>query len=99
MIPKQPRMLFPTILAAAKGEACTMCGLNNGTVVFAHLNESWAGKGMSKKADDFAGMFLCQSCHWRYDNHLPTTPDQWEITRAMYRTWKRLIEKGIVKVC
>lgn len=72
--------------------------LNDGTVVFAHLNESWAGKGIGIKADDLAGAFLCAGCHAEYDRpfNLLGRIEDWEITRAMYRTWRRLWERGII---
>ena len=85
------------ITQAANGEACTVCGRNDGTTVFCHLNESWAGKGMGQKADDFAGFFGCESCHWRYDNGSKVI-EGWEIMRAMYRTWRRLLDRGILRV-
>lgn len=81
---------------AANGEACTVCGNNDGTTVFCHLNESWAGKGMGQKADDIAGFFGCQKCHTKYD--VWQTILDIEIMRAMYRTWRRLIEKGIIVI-
>ena len=86
------------ITQAANGEACTICGLQNDTVVFAHINEPWAGKGMGIKADDMAGMFLCEKHHDIYDGRIiSSSPIQdWEITRAMYRTWRRLWERGII---
>jgi len=88
------------ITQAAKGEPCTVCGKNDGTTVFCHLNESWAGKGMGRKASDIAGFFGCHYCHSGYDGN----PDgnyavtYLEIMRAMYRTWVRLIEKNIITI-
>src|SRR4030065_1434200 len=92
------------ITQAANGEACTVCGKNDGTTVFCHLNESWAGKGMGQKADDIAGFFGCGVCHTAYDHngkslqkyggHTISGPDDKELMRAMYRTWVRLIELG-----
>jgi hypothetical protein len=80
---------------AAKGEACTVCGRNDGTTVFCHLNEGWAGKGMGQKADDIAGFFGCHECHRKYDSMGGTGITE---LRAMYRTWRRLIELGIIEV-
>ena len=95
------------ITQAANGEACTVCGRNDGTTVFCHLNESWAGKGMGQKADDFAGFFGCELCHTAYDNkgkpirrgvEYRLNVEDWEIMRAMYRTWRRLLDRGILLV-
>ena len=95
MIPKHNHIRSKAIRDAARGEDCTICGIQDGTVVFAHLDESWAGKGMRIKADDIAGMFLCVNCHSEY-GHARSTIDQWQITRAMYRTWRRLWDRGII---
>ena len=88
------------ILDAANGEQCTICGKLDGTTVFCHLNEAWAGKGIGQKADDIAGFFGCYEGHVRYD----TPPskmrvkifEDWEIMRAMYRTIRRCIEKDVI---
>ena len=87
------------ITQAAKGEPCTVCGKNDGTTVFCHLNESWAGKGMGRKASDIAGFMGCRECHDIYDNRIvgPRHSDK-AIMRAMYRTWVRLIEKNIITI-
>ena len=88
------------ILKSAEGESCTICGKNDGTTVFCHLNESWAGKGMGQKADDIAGFFGCNECHDLYDQRSSNlyNHSQYEIMRAMYRTWVSLIAKGIITI-
>ena len=91
------------IRKAANGEDCTVCGRNDGTTVFCHLNEGWAGKGMGQKADDIAGFFGCHSCHVRYDGGNPyggefTDAYMMEIMRAIYRTWRRLIELKVITI-
>lgn len=93
------------IRKAANGEPCTVCGRNDGTTVFCHLNESWAGKGGNLKADDIAGFFGCQKCHDMYDGrNIPNNArlaigiEDWAIMRAMYRTWRRLWELGIITI-
>jgi hypothetical protein len=80
---------------AADGESCTICDSKDGTVVFVHLDEAWAGKGFGQKGDDVAGFDGCMKCHNAYANHHVTIED-WEITRAVYRTLLRRILKGIV---
>ena len=91
----------PKLLAAAKDQPCMVngpfCNHDPSTTVFAHLNESWAGKGYSQKADDFAGFMSCSTCHVWYDSNKIPVPDQWIITRAMYRTWRNLLDREIIK--
>ena len=94
MIEKFNHVRSKAIRNAAKGEACTVCCERDETVVFAHLNESWAGKGMGIKADDLAGVFLCAKCHDEYDNGDGISYKA--IARAMYRTWRRLWDRGII---
>lgn len=87
------------IRKAANGEACTICWAKDGTVVFCHLNESWAGKGIGQKADDIAGFFGCGFCHDRYDGRLINIPFSNDVViRAMYLTWRRLWELGIITI-
>lgn len=85
------------ITQAANGERCTICGCESDTVVFCHLNESWAGKGMKLKADDIAGFFGCQSCHDVYDGRAGYgIISDYAVLRAMYETWRRLWDRGII---
>jgi hypothetical protein len=86
------------ITQAAKDEACTLCGRNDGTTVFSHLNESWAGKGMGQKADDCAGFFSCFACHFLYESGMGDQESENEILRAYYRTIRRLLDRVILKV-
>ena len=94
---KRKAIRSKAIKDAANGEACTICSTQDGTVVFCHLNDSWAGKGMGQKADDIAGFFGCSECHKLYDEGSYGI-DRWEVMRAMYRTWRRLIEKVIITI-
>ena len=104
MLTKRSPFRSKAITQAANGEACTVCGRNDGTTVFCHLNESWAGKGMGQKADDFAGFFGCSFCHDCYDRRIPESAgfamahSEGNIMRAMYRTWRRLLDRGILRV-
>ena len=87
------------ITKSANGEDCTLnsefCNYDNETTVFCHLNEEFAGKGTSQKADDCAGFYGCGSCHYAFDNNL--IKDWWMVLRAYYRTIRVLIDKGILK--
>ena len=85
------------ITRAAEGEVCTICGLPSETVVFVHLDEGWAGKGMRQKADDIAGFFGCKQCHDVYAHlSLPDSISDYAVLRAMYKTWRRLWDRGII---
>ena len=94
MIQKHNHIRSKAIRNAAKGEACTVCEIQNETIVFCHLNESYAGKGLQIKADDIAGFFGCRDCHADYDNGDYLSDH--DLLRAMYRTWRRLWERGII---
>ncbi len=86
---------------AARDEACTVCGNQNGTTVLAHLNEMWAGKGMGQKSDDIAAVFMCNICHDQYDRRVrmqSSVIDADLLLRALYRTTRRLVEKGIIRI-
>lgn len=87
------------ILDAARGAPCSICGKLDGTIVFCHLNEAWAGKGIGRKSDDIAGFNGCMECHDIYDRrHQNEQHSDYIIMRAMYRTLRRLVEKGIIKI-
>jgi uncharacterized CHY-type Zn-finger protein len=72
------------------------CNYNPETTVLAHLNEQYAGKGMSQKADDCAAVYSCSQCHDDLDN-LRIENESWYLLRALTRTIRRLIDKGILK--
>lgn len=83
------------ILESARDEPCVICG-NKETTVFAHFNESFAGKGIAQKADDCAGLYLCYTHHVMYDNCSADLSD-YEILRGYYKTIRRLLDKGVLK--
>lgn len=110
--PKRQAYRNPAILKSAKGEDCTIvspwCSHDNTTVVFCHLNESYAGKGAKLKADDIAGFYGCHVCHSLYDGAEPPPEPyhargmwemdrDWYVLRAYYRTIRRLIDKGVLR--
>ena len=92
---------------AARDEKCTLnspvCNHDPATTVFCHLNEHFAGKGGSQKADDSAGFFGCSSCHDLYDGRVQITLSIWSeskyfyVLRAMTKTIRRLLDKGVLK--
>ena len=53
---------------SAKHEACVSCGADDGTIVWAHSNSQKHGKGMGIKAHDLFGAYLCNNCHYKFDN-------------------------------
>ena len=105
---KRQRIDIPKIRKAAKGEDCTLespyCNHDSSTVVLCHLNQMYAGKGKSLKPDDTAAFFGCSGCHDGYDGRLGPNALSlvgydaiWLVLRACVRTWRRLIEKGVLK--
>ena len=103
MIEKRIPYRNKKILKAAKGESCTMnspwCTYINDETCFRHLNESYAGKGGNQKADDYAGFFGCQGCENWYALNTDITREEksWYLLRAVIRTWRRLLDKGVIK--
>lgn len=95
---------------AAKGEDCSLnilgaCNYDPATTVLAHLPDE--SHGMARKADDISACFACSSCHDVIDGRAmwPASNEpfsgwhkEWYMRRAMVRTWRRLIEKGVVKL-
>jgi hypothetical protein len=95
MINPQPKRIAyrnAKITQAAKDEDCTICGINDSTIVFAHFDEQYAGKGIGQKADDCAGLFLCAACHAGLQKI-----EVREVLRGYYRTIRRLLDKGVIK--
>lgn len=93
------------IRSSARGEECTfqivgVCNFNPETVVLCHLPDDT--HGMGKKSDDISSAYGCSSCHDAVDRRqwseeLEGRRD-WYLRRAMVRTWRKLIEKGIVRI-
>lgn len=90
---------------SARGESCTVnvagvCNYDSATTVLAHLPDE--SKGMGKKADDLSACYACSACHdvldrRRYDQDFEDYRE-WYMRRAMVRTWRRLVDLGIIKV-
>lgn len=100
MIEKRQPYVNKKLREASRGQPCTLQGPNctggGEDTVFCHLNESYAGKGMGQKADDFAGFDGCQACHRDYDTS--RLPDQdFYILRAVIRTLRRRFDEGLIK--
>lgn len=100
---KETRIRWPEYRRAAKDQDCTYnsprCSYINEQSCLRHLNEEWAGKGMRIKADDFASFDACQPCEDYYnDPNIPKAERDWYAFRAMYRTLRNRIDRGILKV-
>ena len=91
---------------SAKGEECTfqfpgVCNGYSETTVLCHLPDE--SKGGSRKADDISCAYGCSNCHdlvdGRHYGKLKERIDfEWYTRRAMVRTWRRMIEKGLIKI-
>jgi len=90
---------------AAKGQECTVnifpyCNMNPETTVLAHA--PCEDKCMSKKSPDFWGADCCSACHDVIDGRTRTDIPSDEIylchMRGVYRTIKRRIEQGLIKL-
>jgi hypothetical protein len=91
---------------AARGKPCTLqivgvCNGNTETTVLAHLPDE--SNGMGKKSDDISACFACSSCHDAIDSRgkMPESEKpfiEWYMRRAMVRTWRMLIDDGVIKL-
>jgi len=96
------------IREAARGQDCTfniayVCNYDNSTTVLAHLPDE--SHGMGQKADDISAAFCCSSCHDLVDGRARGAITleyhnnrDWYMRRAMVRTWRKLIEMGVIKL-
>ena len=73
---------------------CQNCGIENGTIVACHTNQSKHGKGMSMKAPDSLVAALCSTCHYELDNGRKLSKEErvhlWD--QAYIKTMQYLIE-------
>ena len=91
---------------SARGEECTLqihpyCNQNPETVVLCHLP---SGSGMGQKSPDYFAVYGCSSCHDIIDGRNSNAADdvKYEVEaimrRALFRTWERMINKGMIKI-
>ena len=70
------------------------CGIENGTIVACHSNQSKHGKGMGIKAPDSLVAALCSTCHYELDNGRKLSKEErvhlWD--QAYIKTMQYLIE-------
>lgn len=94
---------------SARGEDCTVnspfCNRTPETTVLAHFGEP-GEKGMGLKPDDTSAAYACSACHDWLDGRVNPLglhsssyekTKEWYWFRAMRRTWKLLIENGVLK--
>ena len=89
---------------AARGEVCTLqifgcCVGGTETTVLAHLHDETFGRG--QKADDTSAVFACYGCHDEIDGRTRKTVGEdltWYKLRALQRTVRRLVERGVLSV-
>lgn len=95
--PYRCRRLLDIAVHAPK---CFHCdGINDGTVVGAHCNSGWAGKGTGQKSHDLPA-FMDSECHRRYDNPGPNDEPltEHDFLRAQYKSTVWLLSAGFLKV-
>ena len=84
------------MMEAVRALPCGHCGAEDGTVVGAHPNWSWAAKGRSIKAHDVVAA-LCHRCHTELDQGRDLTGEEREKMwfKAFYRTMLRGFQTGV----
>jgi hypothetical protein len=101
---KQTRIESSKIRAAAKGQECTLniagvCSYDDTTTVLCHLPDE--SHGVGRKSDDLSACFGCSSCHDALDRRSGGLPDderEFYMRRAMVRTWRILVDMGIIAI-
>jgi len=101
---KQKPIRIKKIRESARGQDCAagvigICNGNQETTVLAHYGEA-GEKGMGLKPDDTSAAYLCSSCHDAMDGRVPGMTQgsrEYAWFRAMRRTWRLLIENGVLK--
>jgi len=93
---KYPYVRDKRILEFCRTLSCQSCGIDNGTVVAAHSNQSIHGKGRSIKASDQYVAALCYECHFEVDQgRLCRVTKQMIWNEAHERTKNHLIRAGL----
>jgi hypothetical protein len=98
---------------SAKDEDCTVqspgCNYDPATTRFLHYRSPDDGAGVGLKPDDTSGVYGCSNCdNWLGEgNRGAKATDSQGIAdycnrpfywfRGMRRTWRRLVEKGVLK--
>jgi len=69
------------------------CGIQDGTVVAAHSNQSKHGKGRGIKASDQYVAALCHRCHFEVDQGKGTREEKNAIWDEAHRLTRMILEK------
>lgn len=106
MLQKTTPIRSTRIREAARGQACTLqiVGVCNGdwsTTVLAHLPDE--SHGIARKSDDLSSCFACDACHSVIDGRAKWPPPEaeysdWYLRRAQMRTWRVLVDLGVVAI-
>lgn len=102
---RSSRPKMTPVRKSADGEGCTLnvagvCNYDSATVALCHL-PFLVGAGMGQKTDDLCACFGCSACHDWIDNRdgvHPLADRMYYGARAMVRTLRRMIAKGIITV-
>jgi hypothetical protein len=93
---------------SARDQACTIqspwCNGDPEKMVFAHYGEP-GEKGMGLKPDDSSGAYACSDCHDWLDGRVSHSSvdvgdlhdKEYYWFRGMRRTWRLLIENGVLR--
>jgi hypothetical protein len=99
---RTPRLEVPALRELARGMPCmiqsSVCNQNPATTVWCHSNQGADGKGMSMKADDFAGVFGCSDCHRFIDEARNADIAEFLFRQAWRRTQRFCWENGIFRI-
>lgn len=92
------------LLDSARGQCCTVgiplvCNGDPTTVVAAHANMTWLGKGKSEKAPDWAIAWACSACHTAIDQGSTlSAAERWEYwLHGHMRTMAALFDSGALQ--
>lgn len=103
LIAKQPRLHLNAWTEVARGMPCCLnvpdvCNGNPETSVWCHSNSAEDGKGMSAKADDFAGAIGCSDCHRWIDEPKNAEAAAYIFREGHRRTMRFLCGNGILVI-
>ena len=74
-----------------------ICNGNPETTVAAHMQ--FEGGIVGGKESDVNVAFSCSDCHTHLDQYRLPADERWYyMGRGLVRTWRRLIEKGVIKL-
>ncbi len=89
---KYPYVRDKRILEFCRTLPCQSCGIDNGTIVAAHSNQSIHGKGRGIKASDQYVAALCYECHYEVDQGRLCRQTKQMIWNEAHERTKRLLQ-------